>query len=165
MTVLIGLAVLMIALAIWVVAIRPRVRNLPSWQRFFKFVEPVEMLWGKSETILWARSMQLLGFVLTGLAQIGQFDLSPLMPFIPDRYKWIPAMLPLIVSVLGSIQVALRKDVSTPLEVVAMPMNAPADVKAAAADAAAANTAAIVAVETEAVKVAAADVASTKTTG
>lgn len=142
------LALVTVLLALYVVIIRPRIRDKPWAQGFFKTIEPIEIkLWSKSESILWARFLQVLGVLLTFLAQIGQFDMTPFMPFIPDRYKWIPALLPLIVTAAGVINEALRKDVTTPLAVVAMPSDAPPAAKAAVTKAEVATEKAVVAVE------------------
>lgn len=108
--------------ALYVVWLRPWLRDKPWAAGFFAKIESVEILfYKKSESILWARFLQLMGAVLAALASLGSLDLTPLFPFLPDKYKWVPGALPLVVTVAGWMQEKMRKDTSKPLEVVAMP--------------------------------------------
>lgn len=120
-----------------------------SWSApFFAWIEPVEIaLWRKSVSILWARFLQVMGFMLTLLASLGQFDLTPLMPFLPNRLQWLPSALPLIVSIAGAIQEKLRKESTKPLALVEVPSDAPPNVLAAVAVAEASKDKAVAVVE------------------
>lgn len=158
MTLLIIIAVVSVFFAMYVTWLRPWLRNEPWAQPFFEAIEPIEMLWGKSETLLKARFKMVLGAILTTLAQIGAIDLSPLMPLVPEEYRGIVKfafnMLPAILIIGGWIDEKLRRDTTLPLEVVAMPINAQPEVKAAVAEAKAASqiAAAVVVAETKAKK-------------
>jgi hypothetical protein len=108
---------------------RKWLKTRPWAAGFFAKIEPVEItLWRKSETILWARFQQLLGIVLMLLTQLGTIDLSPLFPLLPEKYKWLPAFLPLIVSVAGKIDEWNRLDTTKPVELVEIPDVMPAHV-------------------------------------
>lgn len=102
--------------AIWVVWLRPWLRTRPWAQRFFAWIEPMEIIfWQKSETILWARFMQLLGAVSSALIFIGTLDLTPLYAVLPVRYQWIIPLAPLAISVVGRVEEVLRRDTTKPL--------------------------------------------------
>lgn len=164
MKLFIAITVVTVLFAAYVVWIRPWMRDKPWAQGFFAAIEPIEIaLFKKSETLLKARAKMLLGLLLTLLTQIGTLDLTPLMPLVPDEWEPIVKvafnLLPMVLTVGGWVDEKLRDDTSTPLAVVAMPMDAPPEVKAKVAEAAAANTTAVIAVETEAVKVAATEAA------
>src|SRR6185503_4617498 len=98
-----------------------------SWaQGFFALVEPVEIaLFKKSETILVARLLSGLGIVLTFLTQISTIDLTPIMPFVPEKYAIYVQVafnsLPLMITALGAIVERLRNQTTKPLELVAVP--------------------------------------------
>lgn len=108
---------------------RSWLKRQPWAQGAFAKIEPVEIaLWRKSETILWARFQQALGVILTLLMGIGTLDLSPLFPLLPDKYKWLPSLLPLIITVTGRIDEWNRLNTTKPIELVEVPDKAPPDV-------------------------------------
>lgn len=98
-----------------------------SWaEGFFAAVEPIEIfIYKKSETILVARSLQLLGAILTVLTWIGSIDITPIMPLVPDKYHaYVQAamsFLPLVLNGLGAIVERLRNKTTKPVELVAIP--------------------------------------------
>ncbi len=150
MTLFIALAVLTLLIVIYVAGGRTWLQRQPWAAGFFRWIEPIEIkCWRKSETLLWARFLQALGLVLTALSSLGQFDLSPIMPFLPDRYRWVPSMLPLIISMAGSLNEQLRKATTKPLELVELPDALPPAVAAAVATADATKEMAVEAVKTD----------------
>lgn len=168
MKLLIGILIVTVAVVVWVLWGRDWLKRQPwLWsQRFFAWIEPAEiMFWSKSETIFFARFLQVLGVLLTALAQLGEFDLTPLMPFIPDEYKWIPALLPLVVSIAGSINVKLREATTKPLEVVALPEAKTPAVAAAVEKAEVATQTAVAVVAADKAATVVAGVADTKPKG
>lgn len=136
--VLLILAVVSVLLALWVVWLRPWLRDKPWAQSFFDAVEPIErILWWKSETLLWNRFKMLFGSVLTVLVGI---DWNSVTPLIPEKYRTLVLALPTIfVAIDGLIGERLRRDTTKPLEIVAMRTDAPAEVKEAAEQAAVAT--------------------------
>lgn len=145
-----GVTVFVVVYAVW---LRPLMRVTPWGKAWLDKVEPLERaLWKKSETILVGRTLTVLGGFLTLATQLGTIDITPLMPLVPEQHRvkvtLIWNMLPIVVSVLGWLIEQLRYDVTKPVEIVAMRTDAPAEVKALAADAAVAN-----AVAAEAVKI------------
>jgi len=123
-------------MALYVVFVRPVIRDEPWAKPFFDKVEPIEIrLFKKSETILWARTLQAVGFLLTVLTYIGQIDLTPLLAMLPEEHRAIAGTLlpltPMMLSFLGRVDESLRKDVSKPLAVVELPNDMPPKVKAA----------------------------------
>jgi hypothetical protein len=98
-----------------------------SWaQGFFAWVEPIEIaLFKKSETILFGRLLTGLGAVLTLLTQLGSIDITPLMPFVPEKYHALVQfgwnLLPLTISGLGLMVEKLRNSTTKPIELVAVP--------------------------------------------
>lgn len=144
MTLLIWLAALTAAVALYVTLVRPWLRAQPVAKPFFDFIEPMELaLWKKSETILWARFLQLVGLVSTLAGVFGAIDWTIITPLVPDQYQKFMPLIPLILSVIGGVTEKLRKDTTKPLEVVAVPENAPAEVKDAIAQVEATNAAAV----------------------
>lgn len=98
-----------------------------SWaQPFFDRIEPIELfLFKKSETILFARLKILTGLLLAVLTNLGTIDLTPIMPFVPEKYQgWLHIafnLAPLMLSVVGWMDEQLRKRTTLPIEVVAVP--------------------------------------------
>jgi len=98
-----------------------------SWaQPFFDWIEPIELvLFKKSETILFARLKILTGLLLAVLTNLGTIDLTPIMPFVPEKYQgWLHIafnLAPLMLSVVGWMDEQLRKRTTLPIEVVAVP--------------------------------------------
>ena len=95
-------------------------------QGFFAWIEPVEIaLYKKSHTILIARLKMLSGVILTTLTQIGAIDLTPIMPFVPDKYEpYVRAafnLLPLVLTLMGAVDEKLRNATTKPIELVAIP--------------------------------------------
>jgi len=87
MTLFIVLGVLTVLVAAYVMGGAKWLKSKPWTARFFAWIEPFEIVcWRKSESILWARFLQGVGLILTGLSSLGQFDLSPIMPLLPERY-------------------------------------------------------------------------------
>lgn len=101
-----------------------------AWARgFFAWIEPIEIvLWKKSETILWARWRVFAGYLISILSFIGTVDLSPIVYLLPERYAWIGPLLPLIISLSGHIAEFLRNRTTMPVDLVAVPEDAPASV-------------------------------------
>lgn len=125
MKTLIILGVIFILLLAYVLGGRAWLKSKPWMAGFFAWIEPVEIfLYKKSETILFARGLAVLGAVLSFLTFLGSIDITPLMPFIPDAWeplvKAIYNLLPLTISVLGFIVEKLRNSTTAPLEIVAV---------------------------------------------
>lgn len=78
-------------------------------------------LFSKSESVLWGRFLQFVGYGCTLILQFGDVDLTPLALVLPEGLQWVPPVAPIVISVAGHIQVKLRKDTRTPLEIVALP--------------------------------------------
>jgi hypothetical protein len=125
-----------------------KAKTWPWSMRFFELVEPIEIvLWKKSETILWARFKVLVGLILTALTFLGQIDLTPIMPFVPDAWeptvKAVFNLIPLSITIIGMIDEKLRNGTSKPLELVAVPDNPPMEVAIAVEQASSANKQAV----------------------
>lgn len=107
--------------------------------------------WKKSQTILWARFKMLVGAVLAALVQLGSIDLTPLMPFVPDAYepmvRAVINLLPLLITVVGMADEKNRNNTTKPIEIVAVPEEAPPEVMAKIMRVEAANVAAVATVE------------------
>jgi hypothetical protein len=126
MTILIVLSVITVLLLWYALKGRAWLKSKPWASGFFAWVEPIEIvLFKKSETILFARLKILSGLVLTVLTQVGTIDLTPFMPFVPDKYQgYVNAAvnaLPLVISVMGWADERLRNTTSKPIELVAVP--------------------------------------------
>lgn len=98
----------------------------PWVQRFFAWVEPIEiLLFRKSETLLFARLKMLTGFLLTYLTHAGDIDLSPWMPFVPEKYQpyvnFAVNSIPIALVLVGWADERLRKTTTKPIELVAVP--------------------------------------------
>ncbi len=125
MTILIVLAVIT-GLLLWYALQGREWLKSKSWaQGFFAWVEPVEiLLFRKSETILFARLKVVVGAVLTLLTQIGSIDLTPLMPFVPEKYQpyvnFAINLLPMVISGMGLLDEKLRNATTKPIELVAV---------------------------------------------
>ena len=96
------------------------------YPRFFAAIESIEIVgWKKSRTLLWARFKVVLGLFLTALTQLGEIDLTPLMPLVPEKYQGIVQvgfnLLPMVISAAGAIEERLRRVTTAPLEIVALP--------------------------------------------
>lgn len=100
-----------------------------------------------SESILWGRFLQALGYTLSAIASLGGIDLTPLALVLPQGWSWVVSILPLVIALAGHIQVQLRLDTTKPIELVALPPNVPADVAVAAMKVEAANEQAVAIVQ------------------
>ncbi len=152
MTILIIVALLTALLLWYAITGREWLKSKPWAAGFFAWVEPIEiLLFKKSETLLVARLKMLSGLVLTLLTQIGTIDITPLMPFVPEKYKSLAQigfnLLPLSLTVLGWIDEKLRYMTTAPVAIVATPTTAPPEVKAAIAQAEAAKVDAVAVVQ------------------
>jgi hypothetical protein len=130
----------------WTALIRPWLRKKPGAQWFFNLplVEWIEIhVYKKSETIAWARYLTALGTVMTMIANIDQSSAQMMIqmfePVLPERFKGVATFIPMIISMAGLIAEWQRRDTTKPLEVVALPSDAPVEVKAAVAEADSAN--------------------------
>lgn len=145
-------AILIVAalIAVWVIWVRPWMRDKPWAAGFFAAIEPYEItLWKKSETLFWERSKHVLAVVLALLPQIGAFDPTPFIGFIPEDQRWWVILIPSACLALdGLVGEMLRNRTTKPVEVVALPEDKPPEVAAAVARAEAATDRAVVAVET-----------------
>lgn len=126
MTMLVILAIFTAVLLWYALQGRAWLKTKPWAQEFFALIEPAEIkLFKKSETILFARLLSFLGVVLTFLTQIGEINITPLLPFVPDKYALIVqgaySCLPLIISLFGGMVEWLRNRTTKPLELVAVP--------------------------------------------
>lgn len=115
------------AILIWYVLVgRAKLKAKPWAKPFFDWIEPVEIvLYKKSETILLARFKMVIGVILTVLTYLGTIDLTPLMPFVPDKYEvYVHTafnLIPLTISVLGLVDEKLRNSTTQPIEITAAP--------------------------------------------
>lgn len=126
MKVLLPIAIIITILLVYVLWGRDWLKKQSWAQGFFAFVEPIEIfLYKKSETILLARSLSVLGAVLTVMTQLGSIDITPIMPLVPDQYEGFVRvtwnLLPLLITGLGMIVEKLRNSTTKPLELVAIP--------------------------------------------
>jgi hypothetical protein len=141
-------------MVIWVAFLRPWLRNKPGAQWFFQlpFVEWFEInVYKKSETIAWARYLTALGAVLTGIANAdpatAQTMVQMFEPILPAGWAGVSRFIPMIITAAGLLAEYQRRDTTKPLAVVAMPSDAPIEVKEAVASAEIANADAAAAVE------------------
>jgi hypothetical protein len=140
------LVAILVAYALW---LRPWLKTKAWSGGFFAWVEPIEIvLFKKSETILFARLKMVSGVVLMLLTQLGEIDLSPLMPFVPEKYSDIVRVIfnfmPLTITLVGALDEKLRNATTKPIELVAVPeATAPPEVKVAIAQADAAKAEAV----------------------
>jgi hypothetical protein len=132
MKLLIGFLVVTMLVALYVIWLRPWLRDKEWAAGFFAWIEPAErLLFKKSESILWARFLKVIGLGVPFLQAVGAVDITPYMAIIPEGYG--PYLL-LLIFVAGQMGEWLRKDTTQPLEIVAIPDNAPPEVKRAAED-------------------------------
>jgi hypothetical protein len=120
------LALLTVILLWYALYGREWLKTKPWAAGFFAWIEPIEItLFKKSETILVARLLSVLGFILTFLNQIGSIDITPIIPFVPEKYASIvqiaSGFMPLLISGLGFIVERLRNTTTQPIELVAVP--------------------------------------------
>lgn len=154
MKILIGLLIFAAVVMVYALWLRDWLKTQPWAAGFFALIEPIErVLYKKSETILWARLKIVTGVILSVLTYAGTIDLTPLMPFVPDKYEGIVRaafnLLPLIISLVGMVDEKLRNQTTLPIEVVALPSMVAPDVAAAVIVAKMAATDAVAAVKDE----------------
>lgn len=105
---------------------RAWLKTKPWAQGFFAWIEPIEIfLYKKSTTILWARFKMLIGGLLSILTIMGEIDLTPIMPLVPEQYQfWLATffkVLPVAVIAIGWVDQGLRNQTSLPIEIVSLP--------------------------------------------
>lgn len=158
-----GVAIFAALVAVWVLWGRPLLRRQPWAQPFFAWIEPYEIaLWRKSETILWARFLQLLGIISTILGFLGAIDWTVITPLVPEEWRPFMPLVPMVLSIIGRIEESLRKDTSRPLAVVELPKDVPPAVAKAVERAEVAKDKAVAVIEADTVKAAAAEKAAEK---
>jgi hypothetical protein len=121
-----SLFVLSVFLTIYALWGRDWLKSKPWAQAFFDWIEPIEIaLFRKSPTILFARLKVLTGLLLTWLTAAGDIDLTPILPFVPEKYQGLingaAKALPLVLSLVGWADESLRKKTTLPIELVAVP--------------------------------------------
>jgi hypothetical protein len=151
-TFLLALLALALVLTVYALLIRPwlRKRGLAPW--WFEAVDRIELtLFKKSETILFARLKVAVGILLSLLTDLSGMDLTPLMPFVPEEWMGTVQLaikaLPLLLSLVGWADERLRYDTTKPIDVVAVSVDAPAEVQAAVAVVEATNAEAVATVK------------------
>jgi hypothetical protein len=98
-----------------------------AWtQRFFAWVEPAEIfLFKKSRMILLARLLKWFGVILTTLQQFDGVDLTPILLFVPENYRWFlnaaVGSLPLLITIIGWMVEKLRNETNDSVETAALP--------------------------------------------
>lgn len=132
MKILIPLSIFTAILLWYALQGRSWLKSKPWAQGFFEWFEPIEIvLFKKSETILFGRLLSGLGGLLTILSQLGEIDLTPFMPFVPEKYQPFVNVatncLPLLITVIGWMVEKLREGTTKPLELVAIPDKALAE--------------------------------------
>lgn len=121
---ILGLLIFFSVVAIYGVILRPWLRKKPWMQWFFSnpVVEWIEInLWQKSETILVARGLQVVGIVASASGYLGAIDWSIFAPVMPEKWQPFLPMLPIMFNALGAMMEALRRDTTKPLALVDVP--------------------------------------------
>lgn len=126
MKIAIALILLFALLFVYALYGRPWLKQQAWAKGFFDWIEPIEIvLYKKSETILLARAKVVTGALLTVLTFLGTIDITPLMPFVPDKYEGalhiVFNLIPLSISLLGLADEKLRNQTTAPIEIVAAP--------------------------------------------
>jgi len=126
MTLLLIVLFIIAIIVLYAVWVRTWLKSKSWTQGFFAAIEPIEIfLYSKSETILFARLKVVVGLLLSALTSLGEINLTPLMPFVPDKYQfYVNAavnLLPLAISVVGVLDEKLRNGTTKPIELVAVP--------------------------------------------
>lgn len=121
---ILGLFIFFSVIAFYGVILRPWLRKKTWMQWFFAnpVVEWIEIhLWQKSETILVARGLQLVGIIASASGYLGAIDYSIFAPVVPEKWQPFLPLLPVIFNALGSLMEALRRDTTKPLALVDVP--------------------------------------------
>jgi hypothetical protein len=126
MMMLMILAILAVILTWYALWGRAWLKDKPWMKPFFDWIEPIEVvLYKKSETILFARMKMVTGLLLAALTSMGEIDLTPIMPFVPEKYQGVIHVLlnltPLMLSIVGWMDERLRNRTTKPVEIVAIP--------------------------------------------
>lgn len=112
-------------LAWYVIAGRAMLKEKPwmQWLYGSRIGEWIEInFWKKSETILYQRLKQLAALLLVVLPQLGAFDVTPYLAFVPEKHRWWVALIPsAALSFDATIGEMLRNRTSKPIELVAAP--------------------------------------------
>ena len=91
-----------------------------SWAAgFFAWIEPIEIaLWRKSETILFARVLMLVGLIPSLLEQLNALNIPEIANLLPEQYRgyWT-----LTFAVIGILVEFNRRYTTMPLSQVAAP--------------------------------------------
>lgn len=115
---------LTIIIAVWVLWGRCWLKGKPwAWSRtFFAWIEPFEIfVYKKSETILWARWRQFVGYFVAILLFLGGLDASLITMAFPEAWQKFAPLVPLLISLSGHIAEFLRDRTTLPIELVAVP--------------------------------------------
>lgn len=126
--------VLTIIVALWTVLFRPWLRHKPWMEWFFSnpVVEWIEIhIYRKSEMLAWSRYLSALGGILTAIAQIDPSVVSMFEPLLPEDWKWVARVTPLVITLAGLMGEPLRRDISKPIEQVELPALVTANVAVA----------------------------------
>lgn len=124
MTLVLWLLSLTAIVAVWTVILRPWLRDKTWMQWLFanRAVEWFEInVYRKSETILWSRWFQLMGFVAVAAGYLGGIDWTIFAPIIPEKWlPWLP-LIPFALNFIATIAEAQRRDTTKPLAIVELP--------------------------------------------
>lgn len=130
-----------------------KTRPWPWSQRYFDFIEPLEILfYKKSETILLARALQGIGVLSAFLTWYGALDFSQMAALIPERWQpWVLASPFIATTVLGIVNEINRRYTTEPLAVTELPTQGKSpEVEAAVANLEVAKTTVTAAVKVDA---------------
>lgn len=123
-------------------------RPWPWSQRYFEWIEPLEIFfYRKSETLLLGRWLMLGGTLIPVLESVQLLNIPELIELLPVNWvKWAP----LVFTLIGIVVEIMRRNTSKPLEVVELPTvgNTP-EVNIAVANLEIAKIEAVAAVKTE----------------
>ncbi|WP_375764243.1 hypothetical protein ACE10X_13250 [Bradyrhizobium sp. Pha-3] len=131
MTIALLILALIIAIGfLYALVLRPWLKKQAWAQTFFAWIDPIELaLYKKSETILFGRLVWVGSGIVWGYDSLAQFvpslDLTPITTRLFDWLAVPPDMRSLSVTafigILGLLINKLRKTVTKPLELVAVP--------------------------------------------
>lgn len=150
MKLLIPLGLLVAVIVFWAMWGREWLKQKPWAAGFFAWIEPIELaLWKKSETILIGRSLWLGSGLVTAYDLLATFatglDLTPvttrLLKDVPEDMRGLVVSAGL--GLIGLLIGWLRKRTTKPIELVAVPDDAPPAVAAKIIRVEAANVAAV----------------------